>query len=299
MFLNGIRDKKIEKIIEEVNKESKLKRYIWLIIGCFIVAFAFNVFFLQYDLVCIGITGLSIVLQKYMEPSKLIFIINIGLLVISYFLLGKEKTKNSIVGAIMVPIFVSLTKALIPFFNLDGLEPIVIAIIGAVLTGLGYGIIFKNGFTGGGTDIINQIVSKYTKISIGTSMLMVDGLIVLSARLIYSWETVLYGYIILYVISTLTDKVILGISQSKAFYIVTDKEKEVREFLLSVNNAGVTVVNVKGGYSNDKHLMLLAVVPSRNYFIVKEGLKSIDKDVFFLVCDAYEVIKKVDDIDDF
>lgn len=295
MGLNGIRDKKLEKIIEEVAKENKVKRYFWLILGCFIVAFAFNVFFLQYDLVCIGITGLSIVLQKYMEPSKLILIINISLLIISYFLLGKEKTKNSVIGAILVPIFVSLTEPLIPFFDLKGLEPIVIAIIGGVLTGLGFGIIFKNGFTGGGTDIINQIISKYTKISIGTSMLIVDGLIVLSARLVFTWETVLYGYIILYIVSTLTDKVILGISQSKAFYIVTNKEKEIRKFLLSINNAGVTVLNVKGGYTNDKHLLLLAVVPSRNYFLVKEGLKSIDKDVFFLVCDAYEVIKKEDE----
>ena len=295
MVLNGIRDRKLEKIIEEVAKENKVKRYFWLILGCFIVAFAFNVFFLQYDLVCIGITGLSIVLQKYMEPSKLILIINISLLIISYFLLGKEKTKNSVIGAILVPIFVSLTEPLIPFFDLKGLEPIVIAIIGGVLTGLGFGIIFKNGFTGGGTDIINQIISKYTKISIGTSMLIVDGLIVLSARLVFTWETVLYGYIILYIVSTLTDKVILGISQSKAFYIVTNKEKEIRKFLLSINNAGVTVLNVKGGYTNDKHLLLLAVVPSRNYFLVKEGLKSIDKDVFFLVCDAYEVIKKEDE----
>lgn len=295
MFFKKKSKKELDDIINEIDRKEIISRYLWLIAGCFIAAFAFNVFFLQYNLVCIGITGLSIVLQKYMEPSKLILIINIGLLVLSFFLLGKEKTKNSIVGAIVLPIFVYLTKPLIPYFNFDGLELIVIAIIGAVLTGLGYGIIFKNGFTGGGTDIINQIISKYTKISIGTSMTMVDGLVVLSARLVYTWETVLYGLIILYIVSNLTDKVILGISQSKAFYIVTDKEDEVRDFLLKVNNAGVTLLNVKGGYTNDKHLLLMAVVPTRNYFLVKEGIKSIDKEAFFLVCDAYEVIKKEDE----
>ena len=297
MYLKGIRDNKVNEIINEISKKNLIKRYIWLIIGCFIVAFAFNIFFLQYDLVCIGITGLSIVLQKYMDPSKLVFIINIFLLILSYFLLGKEKTKNSIIGSLTVPIFMSLTKYLVPFFNLEGLEITVIAIIGAVLTGFGYGIIMKNGFTGGGTDIINQIVSKYTKISIGSSMLMIDGLVVLSARLVFGWETVLYGFIILYIISFLTDKVILGISKSKAFYIVTNNEKEVKNFLLSINNVGVTMINTKGGFSNDKHQMLLAVVPTRNYFIVKEGLKALDKDVFFLVCDAYEVIKKEEEED--
>ena len=297
MFIKELREKKLNEIINEVSKKNLMARYFWLIIGCFISAFAFNVFFLQYDLVCMGVSGVSIVLQKYMDPSKFIFIMNILLLVISYLMLGIEKTKNSIIGSLLFPIFVSLTENLVPFFNLTGLELTVVAIFGAVLSGFGYGIILKNGFTTGGTDIITQIVSKYTKISIGSSMLMVDGLVVLSARLVFGWETVLYGFIILYIISFLTDKVILGISQSKAFYIVTNKETEVKKFLLSINNVGVTIINTKGGYSNDKQHMLLAVIPSRNYFIVKEGLKAIDKEIFFLVCDAYEVIKKEGEID--
>lgn len=297
MLLKELREKKINELIKEVNKKNIIKRYFWLIIGCFIIAFGFNVFFLQYNLVCTGISGLSVILQKYFEPSKLIFIVNIVLLILSYFLLGKEKTKNSIIGSLLFPIFVSLTEKIMPYFNIEGLELTVIAISGAVLLGFGYGIVFKNGFTTGGTDIINQIISKYTKISIGNSMLLVESIIVLSARLVYSWETVLYGFIIIYIISILTDKVILGISQSKAFYIVSNKEEEVRKFLLTINNAGVTILNVKGGYSNDKHQLLLAVVPSRNYFIVKEGLKAIDNNIFFLVCDAYEVIRKRGDID--
>lgn len=292
MLTKGIRDKNINDVITEVSKKNLIRRYFWLLAGCFIAAFGFNVFFLQYDLVCTGVSGFSIVIQNYIEPSKFIFTANIILLVLSYILLGKEKTKNSIIGSLILPIFVNLTAKLVPFFNLEGLELTVIAIVGAVLAGFGYGIVFKNGFTTGGTDIINQIVAKYTKISIGSAMLIVDGLVVLSAKLVFGWETVLYGFIILYIISFLTDKVILGISQSKAFYIVTNKEEEVRNFLLSINKAGVTMLNVKGGYSNDKHMLLLAVVPTRNYFIVKEGLKAIDKDVFFLVCDAYEVIKK-------
>jgi len=292
-----IREKKFDEIIKEVNKKNLIKRYFWLIVGCFLFSFGFNVFFLQYNLVCTGISGLSIVLQEFIDPSKLILIINVFLLILSYFTLGFEKTKNSIIGSLLLPIFISLTEVFVPYFHFEGLELIVIAIIGAALTGFGIGIIFKNGFTTGGTDILSQIVSKYSKISMGNSKLLVDGLVVLSAKLVFSWETVLYGFIMLYILSTIIDKVILGISQSKAFYIITHKEEEVRSFLLSINNAGVTLLNVKGGYSNDKHILLLAVVPTRNYFIVKEGLKTIDKDIFFLVCDAYEVFKKEDEQD--
>lgn len=292
MLIKQITENNLNDIIKEVNKKDLLKRYFWLLVGCFIAAFGFNVFFLHNNLVCTGISGLSIVLQEYIEPSKLILGMNIFLLILSFITLGFEKTKNSIIGSLIYPIFVSLTEPLVPYFNLQGLELIVIAIFGAVFAGFGFGIVFKNGFTTGGTDILNQIVSKYTKVSIGSAMLIVDGLIVMTAKLSFTWETVLYGFIILYIMSILTDKVILGISQSKAFYIVTNKEEEIRKFLLSINNVGVTLLNVKGGYSNDKHILLLAVVPSRNYFIVKEGLKAIDENVFFLVCDAYEVIKK-------
>ena len=292
MILKRIKEQKINSIIKEVNKENIIVRIMWLTIGCVMVAFAFNVFFLQYDIVCTGVTGISIILKDLIEPSELILLVNVILLVISYFALGKEKTTNSIIGSLMLPIFINLTKSLVPLIDLGDLEITVIVIIGAVLTGFGNGLVFKNGFTTGGTDIINQIVSKYTKISVGTSMLMVDGLVVLSSKFVYGWQTVLYGFVILYIISFIIDKAILGISQSKAFYIVTNKEEEVRDFLITINNAGVTLLNVKGGYSNDKKVLLLAVIPTRNYFVVKEGLRAIDKNVFFLVCDAYEVNKK-------
>lgn len=290
IFFRKLREKRVNEILKSVNSKHLFRRYTLLMIGCFIVAFAFNLFFLQYGIVCFGISGLSIVVNEFgIDPSLFILIGNIILLIISFFALGMDKTKNSVIGSLVFPLFVKLTSPLTAYIPLGDVEMIVIAIFGAVLTGVGYGIIFKTGFTTGGTDIINQIIAKYSKVSLGTSMLMVDGLVVLSAKIVFSWEIVLYGAIVLYIISMLTDKVILGISQSKAFYIVTDKVEEVREFLLSIMNGGVTIINAKGGYSNEKQQLLLGVVPTRSYFVVKEGLKEIDNDIFFLVCDAYEV----------
>ena len=293
MFFKKLREKRVNEVINIINKKNLFKRYMLLILGCFIVALAFNVFFLQYGIVCFGISGLSIVTNEFgINPSLFILIANIILLIISFLVLGVDKTKNSIIGSLIFPIFVTITEHIVPYIKIESVELIVIAIFGVVLTGLGYGIIFKTGFTTGGTDIINQILSKYFKISLGKSMLIIDGLVVLSARIVFTWEIVLYGLIVLYIISFLTDKVILGISQSKAFYIITEKESEVREFLLSVMNGGVTIINARGGYTNEKQQLLLGVVPSRSYFMVKEGLKEIDKNIFFLVCDAYEVSSK-------
>ena len=289
VFRNA-RRKKIKELLDRIDRKDLFKRYFLLIVGCFIVAFAFNVFFKQYGIVCFGISGLSLVANKF-GISNFMFILvgDIILLCISYFTLGEKKTKNATVGSIMFPIFVWLTEYMVPSFQFENLELLVAAIFGGVLSGLGYGLIYKTNFNTGGTDIICEIVAKYTKVSLGKAMWVSDGLVVMSGLVIAKAEMLLYGFLVLYLISFMTDRVVLGISQSKAFYIVTEKKDEVREFLLSIVDGGVTLINARGGYSNQKEILLLGVVPTRQYFIVKEGLKEIDDHIFFLACDAYEV----------
>ena len=123
-------------------------------------------------------------------------------------------------------------------------------------------------------------------------MIYVDGLIVLCGLFTFNIETVMYGIIVLYVVSIMTDKVILGINDSKAFYIVTDKKDEILDFLLSLKSIGVTIIESYGGYTHNKNNLLLCVIPTKKYFIVKEGLKTIDKDIFFVVTDSYEVNRR-------
>ena len=284
------RRKKIKELLEKIDRKDLVKRYCLLIVGCFIVAFAFNIFFKQYGIVCFGISGLSLVANKF-GISNFMFILvgDIILLFISHFTLGKKKTKDATFGSILFPIFVWLTQYLVPYFQFENLELLVAAIFGGVLSGIGYGLIYKTNFYTGGTDIVCEIVAKYTKVSLGKAMWVSDGLVVMSGLIVASPEMLLYGFLVLYLISFMTDRVMLGISQSKAFYVVTEKKDEVRDFLLSMPSGGVTLINAKGGYSNQKETLLLGVVPTRQYFLVKEGLKEIDEHIFFLACDAYEV----------
>ena len=155
--------------------------------------------------------------------------------------------------------------------------------------GFGAGLVFKAGFTTGGTDIINQIISKYFKTSLGKSMLFSDGLIVLCSGLFFGINSMLYSVIILYIISLMSDRVVLGTSDSKMFYIVTKKDEEVKEFILKYLNHGVTIFKGKGGYSKNNENVLMAVLPTKDYYRLKEGINEIDKDAFFIVTDSYEV----------
>ncbi len=283
---------KYNTFLNKINNQDLIYRYILLFIGSTIVAFSYNLFFLRNNIVGFGLSGLSIVVKEFGVDSNLFILISsIILLIISFIILGKEQTKNSVIGSLLYPLMIYLTKPLSLTIDLEDTSLLLCAIFGAVISGIGYGIIYKTGFTTGGSDVVNQILTKYLKISTGSAMLFTDGLIVLSSKLVYTWQMVMYGIIVIYIVSTISDKVIIGVSQTKAFYIVTEKDKEVKEFLNSLGDTGVSVFDIRGGYTNEKKKMLFSVIPTREYYILKEGLKEIDPNAFFLVTDGYEMSK--------
>lgn len=298
MLFKKLRENRINKIMEAVYKKNIFKRYMTLLVGCLIIAFAFNLFFLRYGIVCFGVSGVSIVFNKFgINPSVFILVANIVLLIVSYFFLGTDYVKNQLVGALIYPIFIEITEKITNLIDFGSLEMIVIVIIGGLLAGIGYGLVYKSGFSTGGTDVIGSLICKYSKISMGNAMMFVNIFIVMLGKIVFSWEIMMYAAVVAYLISIATDKILLGISNSKAFYIVVDKDKDdiVNDFLISLEGVGSTIINVSGGQSNDKQTLILAVAPTKMYFIIKEGLKEIDKSIFYLVCDSYEVSSKGDD----
>ena len=204
-------------------------------------------------------------------------------------LLGKEETKKTVIGSLLYPVFVKLTSSVGQIVDLSNTDPLLIVLFGAVISGFGLGLIFKAGFTTGGTDILNQIVSKYFKMSMGNSMFFTDGIIILSSVFVFGWTKIMYSIISLYIISIMTDKVILGISNSKAFYIITDHEEEVKKFVLKHLSHGVTILDAKGGFTGQNQKVIMCIIPTKEYFIAKEGIHEIDSNAFFVVTDAYEV----------
>ena len=276
---------------EAIKHKIKIKELIEFIIGCFLVALAFNLFMSPNNLVAGGVSGFSLILKHFfgLNPSTIISIANVFLIILSFLVLGKEKTKATILGSILFPVFVSLTEHLSTYISFKESEMILIAVFGGVLQGLGAGLIFRAGYSTGGTDILNMIVSKIFKISLGNSMFFTDGTIIVIGAFVFGFNHLMYSLIILYLISTLTDKVVLGISDSKAFYIITSKEKKVKDFVINELKHGVTEFNAKGGYNSENQTVLMSVVPTREYYKLKEGIHNIDKNAFFVAMDSYEV----------
>lgn len=281
---------KEKTIIKEIYKKDRLLRTSQFTLGLVILALAFNIFILPNDIVY-GISGVGVILKKIfnLDPSLVILIGSVLLLIISFLTLGYNKTKNSILGSLLYPLAVKLTESISSYVNIGDADPIILVLFGAVLSGFGLGLIFKAGYTTGGTDILNQIVSKFAKMSMGNAMFFTDGLIIIAGVFVFGWTKLMYSILSLYIISVMTDKVILGISQRKAFYIVTNEEKNVKNFVMNELGHGVTELHGMGGFTGKNQAVLMCVVPTNEYFIFKEGIHKIDNKAFFVVTDAYEV----------
>ena len=263
-----------------------------MLCGLLISSFAFNLFFVPNNIVVGGISGLSLIIKEYfhIKPSLFISIASVFLIIISFIFLGKEKTLNTLVVVIIYPIFIEATSKITIHINLETSSLLLTIIFGGALDGLAAGLILKEGFSAGGTQIITQIMHKYLHMSIGKSSLIVNSLIIITAIFTFGLTKSMYAVIALYISTTITDRVILGISNNKSFYIITDKEEEVCEFIIQNLHHSVTIINAKGGYSNKNKKLLLCVIPTKEYFLVKEVVLEIDKNAFFLITDSYEAI---------
>ncbi len=284
-------DNKLEilKINESINKRKKIKRYIAFIFGLFVLAASYNLLILPNNLVTGGVSGIAVLIKKFIDPALFIALSNILLLILSLIFLGRKKTAGSILGIILFPIFVKLTESIGTLIVLENQDVLLYVIVAAFLMGTSCGIIIKNGFSTGGSDIVAQIFSKTIKISIGKGTIIFDSLVILAGGFVLGPFNIMYALVYLYIYSIMVDKVILGIAENKAFYIITEKDQEIKEYILDNLNHGVTILKAKGAYRGGSENVLLCVVPSKDYFRLKEGIKNIDEKAFFVATDAYEV----------
>lgn len=271
--------------------KKKIKRYGSFILGCLLVAISYNAFLANHDLVPGGISGLAIILNHLFGINNALFVFLVGilLLIISYILLGKEKTKYSVLGTLIFPVFLELTVGITNIFTIDESQLLLASLFGGVIYGVGIGMILKAGFTTGGTDIINQILSKYLKISMGKAILITDGIIVFVSAIVFGPIHLMYSVLVLYILSIMSDRIILGISDSKAFFIITEQDDLVKDYVLSELGHGATIFKAKGGLNKENQNVLLCVLPTKDYYKLRAGINAIDKEAFFVATDAYEV----------
>lgn len=279
------------ELINQITKKNRLFRISIFIWGVLIYAISFSMFFSPYNIVSGGSTGLSLIVKELtgLDSSVFVLIVSGITLIISYIFLGKYDTVKAVLGSIMLPIFMEFASIYQSYLNLEVSSLFLTVFIGGVLMGLGNGLIIRSGFTVGGFQIIYQIIYNKFGISIGKSTLWINGALILIGGFFFGFSKALYAIIAIYISSVVTDKVMLETSSTKTFYIITNKDKEIRQYILDNLGYGVTSMNAKGGYSNETKKVLMCAVPTRKYYEVKNIIEEIDEEVFFLITDTYEI----------
>ncbi|WP_019415420.1 YitT family protein [Paenisporosarcina sp. TG20] len=266
---------------------SSVLEYTYIIIGAATIAIGFNIFLLPNEVASGGVSGISTILYGLFNwnPGLVQYAFNIPLFISGVIILGKHFGARSLVGTLTLPLFVLLTANWEP----ATLDPLLGALFGGISVGIGLGIVFRGRASTGGTDLAAQIITKYTGFTLGKSVMIIDGLIVLSAALVFDIEKGLYALIGLFVTTKTIDIIQLGFSQSKMVYIITNKQEEIRDAIYEKVNRGVTKFSAVGGYTEQERPILLVVVYQTEFSKLKQVVKQVDPSAFVIVSDAYEV----------
>lgn len=267
---------------------SKWMEYIYVIIGAAIIAIAFNMLLLPNHVASGGVSGISTILNSLTgwTPAFIQWAFNIPLFIAGVLFLGYQFGIKTFVGTMLLPLFVYLTQ----HFDTWTHQPLVAALFGGVLVGAGLGIVFRGKASTGGTDVVAQILHKYTHLSLGICVALIDGFVVVTAMAVFDVESGLYALVALYATSKTIDLVQVGLNQSKSVLIISENQDAIREAVLYKIDRGITRLSAQGGYTDDEKQILLCVIEQREFTRLKEVIKEIDPNAFVVVMSASEVL---------
>lgn len=269
-------------------RQSVAFEYIQIIVGAALVGLAFNIFYLPARLAAGGVSGISTILYELFEfsPAYVQWAINIPLLAIGVIFIGKEFGVKTFVGTLFVPLVIWLTADL----SMGVENPLLSAIYGGVILGVGLGIVYRGNGSTGGTTLIAQILKKYTGLSSGFSQLFVDGFVVITSAFVFDFELALYALMSIYVTSKVIDFVQLQTSPTKLILIITDKEEKIQSIIKEEMNRGLTKIKTVGGYSNNEKTMILCVVEQAEAIYFKKLLLEAEPESFVIFVNASEIL---------
>ena len=279
------------KILNVINKNKLFVRYFYVVISLFISACYFNLFIRPINLVSGGTGGISIILEEVvgLNPSLTIFLLSCVLLFFSYIYLSKEDTFAALFITIVYPFFVSITANISNVINIDVSNTLLITIYAAVLSGITNGMIFVTGLNIGGLGILGKIVANKLRISEVLCVSIINFAVVLFGALIFGVNMLLYAAIYLYISNYVSDRILLGISRNKMVYVVSFKYDEIINFIKDELGHDTTVYSVNSGMKDRSKKMVMSMIPTNEYYLLKEGIMEIDDKAFVFVCDSYEV----------
>ncbi|MEI6889742.1 MAG: YitT family protein [Bacteroidales bacterium] len=267
--------------------------YGFIVVGSFILASAFVLFFTPYKIIPGGVYGISIVLHYVLGTpiGMMALCFDIPLTIIGMKVLGPRFGFKTVLGFSLTAVFTDTLTWLWGFEPLVNGDALLSSIFGGLLCGLGLGLIFRSKATSGGSDIVAAIIAKYTKLPIGQLMIMVDSVIVLLGLFVFQdWKIPLYSWIAIFITGKVIDGVLEGINYEKSLFIISEKHEEIRDKIINNLNRGGTIIEGQGMFNMAERKIIFTVVSRRELVILEEYIHQIDPKAFLTVFNASEIL---------
>ena len=266
-----------------------LKNYLSVIIGSFIIAAGFNMFFIPCRISSGGVSTLGTIFYYiFGVPLSVTNIAaNAVLFVLGYKYVGRHAVVKTVIGILSLSIFLEMTK----IFPAFGEDLVISAVIGGVFVGAGVGLVVRVDASTGGSDFGGIILKKFLPhIPIATLILSIDSIIIVIAGIVFeSYMITFYSAVAMFIAAKVTDSVMMMGNAAKSVYIISAKSTEIAQMIMDSVNRGVTGIYSKGLYTGNENMMLLCAVSPKQLPRLINNVKEIDKDAFVIVADVKEV----------
>ena len=279
----------MKELISLFKDKTLPKRYGIMTISLFISAINYNLLILPLKLVTGGSGGIGIITKHLFnfDPSIVIFVILFICFIFSFIFLDKENTLAALFVAIVYPLFVRVTSGIVDLVFIDTSNVILICFYSGIINGITNAMIYKQNLNTGGIGVFAKILYKYKHISQNKSSSIINALIVLAGSYFFGINMLLYALIFIFLTNISGEMAQLGVSQNKIVYVVTTKYEKIAKTLKELNHDS-TMYEVETTHKNRDDKMIMTVVPTREYYIIKKIIRSIDNKSFIFVTDSYQ-----------
>ena len=268
--------------------KNNYRNYFFISFGVLLVAISCNYFVMSLGISSGGVSGLGLVINHYfpIPISLVVYIVNILLLILAFFLIDKELVYRSIYGSLLFPFFLSL----VPVKPLLEQDTLLSMIIGGLIMGTGFGIIFTYGGSTGGTSLVPYFLKKFFHIPLSAGLFLCDAIILGLSILIGGYLGLFYGLICIAISTIVTDYLQNGFSKKKSVYIISNKKEQIQNYIHTQVNRGTTLIKAEGGYSHEPKEMIMAVVSNTELRRIREYILEHDPTAFIIIGSVTEVL---------
>lgn len=266
--------------------------YFMITLASAIYAVGFNWFYVPNDIAFGGITGVGQIINAILPWAPIgtvVIILNIPLFILGWRLLGGHLLLSSLYAMAVSSVFIDIVNGIWTF---EAMDPMLACVFGGVFMGASLGMVFQQGATTGGTDLIARLLKlKITWLPMGKLLIATDMVVIVASAIAFgSVYSALYGVVALYIAGIVMDRMLYGLDSAKVAYIISDRFKEIADVLVNDLDRGVTILQGQGGYSGAEKKVLMCAFKQRQIVSIKKMVKELDPSAFIIVCDAHEVL---------